>query len=180
MPAYHCMIHAKSLSGTATVQLVMSPPDSFGSKKSTGLTRALSNNELLLGSRVSKSLYFGRVRFHYYTFCVVIFCSLFRFSFPVTHCHFLGFRSTENARYFVRSWSWSKWGDRGGVVICWKTCWQVFLRATCGNFFLENLTPFEKFRSGEKEEARPGGGIMNRRRQNFSRKPYRLHQSCLQ
>ena len=63
----------------------------LGSKKSTGLTRALPNNELLLGSRVSKSLYFGLVRFHYYTFCVVIFCSLFRFSSPVTPLSLFGF-----------------------------------------------------------------------------------------
>jgi len=88
-------------------------------------------------------------------------------------------RHIENAA--VRSWSWSKWGDRGGVVIWWKICWHVFLRGhILGKFSIQNLTPFEKFQSSGKEEARLGAGIMNMRRQYFYCKPYRLHQSCLQ
>jgi len=83
----------------------------------------------------------------------------------------------ENAA--ARSWSWFKWGDRGGVVIWWKICWHVFLRGHLREILFENFTPFEKFRWSGKEEARPGGGIMNMHRKKFSRKLYRLHQSCL-
>ena len=83
----------------------------------------------------------------------------------------------ENAA--ARSRSWFKWEVRGGVVSWWKICWHIFLKANSGKFLFENLAPFEKFRCCGKEEARPGGCIMNMRRKKFSHKPYRLHQSCL-
>ena len=73
-------------------------------------------------------------------------------------------RYIENAA--ARSWSWFKWGERGGVVIWWKICWHVFLRGHLREILFENLTPFEKFWSDGKEEARPGGGIMNMCRKN--------------
>jgi len=41
------------------------------------------------------------------------------------------------------------------------------------------LTPFEKFRSSRKEEARTGWSNVDRKPQIFSRKPYSLDQSCL-
>jgi len=44
-----------------------------------------------------------------------------------------------------------------------------FFEANSGKFLFENLAPFEKFYCCEKEEARPGGDIMNMRRKNISR-----------
>jgi len=79
----------------------------------------------------------------------------------------------------ARSWSWFKWGDRVGVVIWWKICWHVFLRGHLREIFVWKPYPFRKIRTSGQEETRPGGGIMNMCRKKFSRKPYRLHQSCL-
>jgi len=78
----------------------------------------------------------------------------------------------ENAA--ARSWSWFKSGDRGGVVIGQKYTDTFFWGATSGKFLIQNLI----FPVCGNDEARPGGGIMNMRRKNFSRKPYRLHQFC--
>jgi hypothetical protein len=57
----------------------------------------------------------------------------------------------ENAA--ARSWSWFKWGDRGGVVIWWKTCWHVFLRGQLRNFFVWKPHPFRDILA---ERKRPG------------------------
>ena len=48
----------------------------------------------------------------------------------------------ENAA--ARSWSWSKWGDRGGVVILWKMCWHVFLRGHLWEIFVSKPHPFRE------------------------------------
>ena len=61
-------------------------------------------------------------------------------------------------RYFentaARSWSWSKWGDRGGVVIWWKICWHVFLRGHLWEIFAplsRNSSLAERKRPGREE-----------------------------
>ena len=51
-------------------------------------------------------------------------------------------------------WSWSKWGDRGGVVIWWKICWHVFLRSHIWEFFVwisRNSSLSERKRHGGEE-----------------------------
>jgi len=60
-------------------------------------------------------------------------------------------RYIENAA--ARSWSWSKCGDRGGVVIWWKICWHVFLRGHLWENFVWKSHPFpsERNRPGREE-----------------------------
>jgi len=44
---------------------------------------------------------------------------------------------------------------------------------------LEKLAPLEKFQSHRKEEARPGGGIMEKLFEKVGRELYSLRQLCL-
>jgi len=99
-------------------------------------------------------------------FYICWFVHIFRFLHVSIHvCSWSSLtKYVENAA--ARSWSWFQWGNRGGVVIWLKICWYVFLRGHLLEIFVRKPHPFREFRSSGKEEARPGGGIMNVRRKN--------------
>jgi len=56
----------------------------------------------------------------------------------------------------ARSWSWSKWGDRGGVVIWWKIFWQVFLRGHIWDIFVWKPHPFREIPGQRKGRGQAG------------------------
>jgi len=63
-------------------------------------------------------------------------------------------RYIENAA--ARSWSWSKWGDRGGVVILWKICWHVFLRGHVWEILVWKPHPFREIPAYLKGRGQAG------------------------
>jgi len=78
----------------------------------------------------------------------------------------------------ARSWSWFKWEDRGGVVIWWKTRWHIFLRGQLREILVWKSRPFREFPVLRKGRGQAGRGYYEHASKNFSRKPYRLYQSC--
>jgi len=62
-------------------------------------------------------------------------------------------RYIENAA--ARSWSWSKRGDRGGVVFWCKICWHVFMRGHLWENFVSKSHPFREIPVWWKGRGQP-------------------------